>query len=409
LQKSTDPAVGLTMDPRFPTLPFMILRKSGSCLALALLVMPGCGPKPAPPDIKIGLIVEATGDIPAVGASCKNAAQMAVSEINAAGGFTLGGQRHGLSLVIEDSGGKADQAAAAARKLADAGVIAIIGPNASLGAVPAAKVADESKVLLITPWATAPNVTRTDDDKARPNVFRACFTDPFEGHVLAKFALDYMRAKKAAVLYDVASVAPRSQAELFRKEFEAAGGKIVAFESYKTGDKDFSAQFKVIQAASPDVIFLPSYYNDVPAQLKMAHQMGLKVPFLGSDNWSAPEMVKLAGADAEGAYYCGHYSPLAKNTVTGTFVVSYQKAHGKETPDDVAALTYDSVNLLKTAITAAGGTDRQAVRAAMAGIRSFEGVTGKISYPPGSGDPVKSAVMMQVQNGANVFITNIDP
>jgi branched-chain amino acid transport system substrate-binding protein len=379
-------------------------------LAMGAMVLASCAQKPAKPDIKIGLIAELTGDIPAVGTSCRNAAQMAVDEINEAGGIEIGGQKHGLGLVIEDSGAKADQAAAAAQKLVgQPDVLAIVGPNASLGAIPAAQVAEDARVLLITPWSTNPQTTLDKEGKPKRFVVRACFTDALQGKVLAKFAREYMHARNAAVLYDATSEAPRGQAEIFKKDFESQEeGKIVAFETYTTGDKDFSAQLTRIKAAGPDIVFLPSYYSDVPLQLQQARKLGLTVPFLGSDNWSTPEIIKLAGADAEGAYFCNHYSPDAKNEITGRFVVSYKKRFGQK-PDDVAALTYDSFNLLGEAIAAAGKVDRLAVRDALSKIGVYQGVTGKISYPTGSGDPVKGAVMMQVKDGKFLWITNIDP
>jgi branched-chain amino acid transport system substrate-binding protein len=378
-------------------------------LGAASLLSPSCKKKEAGPTVKIGLIAELTGDIPAVGASCRNAAQMAVDEINEAGGIDVGGVRHGLTLVVEDSNAKADQAAAAAQKLINQDqVLAIVGPNASLGAIPAAQIAEGSQVLLIAPWSTNPKTTLDNENNPKKWVVRACFTDSFQGQVLAKFAHDYMHATKAGVLYDVASEAPKGQAELFRANFEKNGGQVVAFETYTTGDKDFSAQLTKIKQAAPDLVLLPSYYSDVPLQLQQAHRLGLTVPFLGSDAWSSPEIVKLAGQDAEGAFFCNHYSPGAKNEITGRFVVSYQKRYGQE-PDDVAALTYDSFGVLRSAIAKAGKADRQAVRDALSKIGVYDGVTGKISYPSGSGDPVKGAVMMKVAGGKFVWVTNVDP
>lgn len=376
---------------------------------IALAVSTACSRKPAEPDVKIGIIAELSGDISAVGASCKNSAEMAVGEINEKG-LDVGGERHGLKLIFADSGGKPEVAVEEARKLIDQeDVLALIGPNSSHDAIPVADIAEASQVLMITPWSTNPKTTLDPTGTPRKSVFRVCFTDPFEGRVLARFAQGYMHTTKAAVLYEVTSEAPRSQAELFRKDYEAAGGQIVAFETYKTGDKDFSAQLKRIKDAAPQMVFLPSYYNDVPLQLKQAHELGLTSPFLGSDNWSTPELLKRAGKDAEGAFLCSHYNPKARNETTGRFVVSYQKKYNKATPDDVAALTYDAFGMLAKAIRAAGKLDRAAVRDAMAKITSYEGVTGKMTWKPGSGDPVKSAVMQQVQNGEFLFVTNIDP
>ena len=370
-----------------------------SCAALAF----SCGKKELP-DLTIGVIAELTGDIPAVGASCKNAAEMAVAEINEAGGVKVAGKAHQLRLVVEDSRGTAAEAGAALKRLAaEDKVFAVVGPNASVGAIPAAQAAEEAKVPMITPWSTNPLTTA-----GKKWVYRACFTDAFEGHVLARFATGYLHAAKAAVLYDPETPAPKSQAELFRKDFEEAGGKIVAFETYKTGEKDFSAPLGRIAAASPDIIFLPSYYNEVPLQLSQAHKLGIKAPFLGSDNWSSPELVKLSGADAEGATFCNHYAPEVRVDAVARFVTPYKNKY-LQTPDDVAALTYDSFKLLAKALAGASRLDREAIRESLSKVRDFEGVTGKMTFPAGVGDPVKSAVMMRVEGGKPVFLTTVDP
>src|SRR6266508_5175032 len=175
---------------------------------LSLLVLSGvalvgaCGKKDLP-DLNVGVIAEMSGDIPAVGASCKNAAEMAAAELNAAGGLKVGGKPYQLRLVIEDSKGTAGEAVEAAKRLVkDDKVLVVVGPNASLGAVPASQVAEDGKVPMISPWSTNPKTTA-----GKKWVFRAGFTDAFEGHVLAKFATGYVRATKAAVLYDPGSEA----------------------------------------------------------------------------------------------------------------------------------------------------------------------------------------------------------
>ena len=167
----------------------------------------GCGGGGGAATIKVGGIGELTGDIPAVGASFKNAAEMAVKEINDAGGLEVGGKKYQIELFIEDNAGKADQSASAAQKLiTQQNVVAIIGPNASRYAIPASEVAESSKVVLISPWSTNPKTTIDAKTNApKRYVFRTCFIDPFQGRVVAKFALDNLKATRAAVLYDVAS------------------------------------------------------------------------------------------------------------------------------------------------------------------------------------------------------------
>jgi branched-chain amino acid transport system substrate-binding protein len=360
--------------------------------------------------IKVGVIAELTGSIPAVGASCKNAALLAAKEINDAGGIELGGKKYKIELAIEDSAAKSDQAAAVAQKLiTQQKVVAIVGPNSSGNAIPAAEIAETMKVSLITPWSTEPKTTiNQKTGKPKQYVFRACFTDVFEGQALGKFASETLKKQKAAVLYDVGSDVLKSQAELFRSSFEAAGGKTVAFESYTSGDKDFSAQLTKIHNADPDIIFLPSYYTDVPLQVQQAYRLGIKVPFLGSDAWSTPELIKMCGKDCEGFYFMNHYSPETKNPMTKKFADAYKAMHGS-VPDDIAALTYDSFGLLVQAIKTAGKADPQSIRDALAAIREYKGVTGEMQFQAGSGDPRKGAVIMQIKDGKFVWFADTQP
>lgn len=379
-------------------------------LCVTGLVVFGTGCKKSGPELKIGVIAELTGDIPAIGNSAKRAAELAVGEINEAGGVEVAGTTHPLRLVIEDSGGKPEPAVEAAKRLIEQEkVIAIVGPNASLGAVPAAKVAEAERVLMLSPGASAPALTLDETGKPRRYVYRACFTDAFGGKALAKFAYGYMRATKAAILYNPGSDAPKSQTEEFKKDFEAGGGAVVAVETYAQGDKDFTAQLTKIKAAGPDLLFLPSYYSEVGEQLKQIRAAGIKCPVLGSDNWTAPELIQKSGADVEGTYFSAHYSPDAMNDTVAKFRASFEKKFNKETPDDVAALTYDAFGLLKMAFAGAKSAERDALRDAFAALTTYEGVTGKLTYRGGSPDPIKSVVMKQFKGKKAIFVTNIDP
>lgn len=390
------------------------MRKMISPAALFLLsvicMLIGCGDNKQQDTIKVGLIVELTGDMPGVGASSKNAAQLAVNEQNSAGGISIGGKPFQIELVVEDNASKAEQSVAAVNKLiTQDNVLAIVGPNASLGAIPAAEIAEYNKTLLITPWSTNPKTTLdTTTGKPKDYVFRACYTDPFEGRVLARFVLDKLKAKKVAVLYDVASEAPKSQADLFRLTFEELGGKTVAFETYTTGDRDFSAQLTKIKSANPDVIFLPAYYNDVGLIAQQAHRAGITQPLVGSDAWSSPELIKLSNGTVEGDYFANHYASDIATPTAKKFIDAYTKQYGN-IPDDVAALTYDSMGLLFEAIKKSPSLDRKVVRDSLATLANYPGVTGNIQFTAGSGDPVKSAVIMQIKGDKFVWVMNAAP
>ena len=381
-----------------------------SLLLAVMMMVSACGGAGGTSTIKVGVVAELTGDIPAVGASCKNASEMAVKEINDAGGLDVGGKKYKVELFIEDNAGKADQSASATQKLiTQQNVVAIIGPNASRYAIPASEIAESSKVVLISPWSTNPKTTLdAKTNQPKKYVFRAAFIDPFQGRVVAKFAMDNLKAKKAAVLYDVASDYNKGIAEFFKATFEGAGGQVVAFETYTTNDKDFSAQLTKIKQAAPDVIFLPNYYSEVPLQIQQAKRLGITTPFVGSDSWGSEELVKLCGKDCEGYYFSTHYAADNATPVAKKFIDAYKAKYGS-TPDDVAALTYDSFGLLWTALKNASKVDRQAVRDALAKVPKYDGVTGTMQFQEGSGDPIKSAVILQIKDGKFVFFANANP
>ena len=163
---------------------------------------------------------------------------------------------------------------------------------------------------------------------------------------------------------------------------------MVAFETYTTNDKDFSAQLTKIKKAGPDVIFLPNYYSEVPLQVQQAKRLGINVPFLGSDSWGSQDLLKLCGKDCEGYYFSTHYAADCGDPAAQKFIEALQGGYSAM-PDDVAALTYDSFGSFEQAIKDAGKLDRQAVRDALAKIPNYEGVTGDMQFQEGSGDPDK--------------------
>ena len=388
------------------------MRKTPLLIVLALLVgflLVACGSEKSDA-IRIGVIAELTGDMPAVGESCRKAAEMAVKEVNNAGGLEVGGKKFKVELFVEDNAGKAEQSASAAQKLiTQQKVVAIVGPNATRYAIPASEIAGSSKVVLISPWSTNPKTTLdAKSDAPKKYVFRACFIDPFQGRVVARFALDNLKAKKAAVLYDVASDYNKGIAEFFKTTFEQNGGQVVAFETYTTNDKDFSGQLTKIKKTAPDVVFLPNYYSEVPLQIQQAKRLGLTVPFLGSDSWGSAELVKLCGNECEGYYFSTHYASDAATPAATKFIEAF-KAKYNAMPDDVAALTYDSFGLLWQAMKNGGAVDREAVRNALAKVPQYEGVTGMMQFKEGSGDPVKSAVILKIKDGKFIYFATAKP
>jgi branched-chain amino acid transport system substrate-binding protein len=381
----------------------MRLRKWTIVACVLMVLGAGACAKKEVDEIRLGVNAELTGSKPAVGASCKNAAELLVAQVNQEGGLKLGEKAWRVTLYVEDNEDKAESAAAAAQKLiTQNNVLAIVGPNASGNAIPAARICEDAKVIMVSPWSTNPKTT-----EGKKYVFRACFIDDFQGQVMAKFARDNLQAQTAAVLYDVASEYNKGIAEFFKKFFEGAGGQVVAFESYTKGDMDFSAQLTKIKGANPDVLFLPNYYNEVPLQAQQARRLGVASALIGSDSWGSEELLRLGGKDLEGCFFSTHYAPDIATEKAQKFIADYEAKYGKK-PDDVAALTYDAGNLLLAAIAKAGAPDRQEVRDALATITEFEGVTGTMQFK-GTGDPVKSAVILQIKDGKFTYHASVAP
>ncbi|MFH2064922.1 MAG: ABC transporter substrate-binding protein [Pseudomonadota bacterium] len=362
--------------------------------------------------IKIGINAPITGDIPKVGEGTKFAAQMWLEDINAAGGIDVGGIKYKVTLVIEDNESKAESAVKVNTKMiTEDEVLAIVGPQSSKQAIPAGGVADNYKTPMISPWSTNPDTT-----KDRPYVFRGCFLDPFQGPVVANFITEEFQFTKAAVLYDVASDYPKGLAEFFKKSWEGmhGPGSVVAYESFTTKDADFSSQLTNIINSGAQVLFTPQYYNEVALIVQQAHELGWKGPVVGSDSWGSAETVKLCGKDCYGLFFSTHYAAAGATGATKEFIERYQKAHGY-VPDDVGALTWDALRIVQQAIQDCGSLsgniekDRKCVRDALAKIKEFQGITGKMTFTE-EGDPIKCAVIVKIsETGEYEFYKSVCP
>ncbi len=362
--------------------------------------------------IKVGINAPITGDIPKVGEGTKYAAELWLEDINKAGGIEVGGTKYPVELVIEDSESKAESAVKANTKLiSQDDVLIIIGPQSSKEAIPAGDVANNYQTPMISPWSTNPDTTA-----GRPYVFRACFLDPFQGPMLANFISDEFKFTKAAVLYDVASDYPKGLAEFFKKAWEEKHGlgSVVAYESFTTKDTDFSSQLTKIVHSGAEVLFTPQYYNEVALIVQQAKSLGWKGPIVGSDSWGSAETVQLCGPACYGQFFSTHYAAAGAQGATKAFIDRYKAKYGY-VPDDVAALTWDALGLAKKAIESSGGLsgrikdDRKAVRDALAQIKDFDGITGKMTFS-GTGDPQKCAVIVKISDkGEYEFYKSICP
>ena len=381
-----------------------------TCLALCLVFAPSIWSRSK--TIKIGINAPMTGDIPKVGEGSKFAGQMWLEDINKAGGLKVGNKKYKVELVIEDNESKAESAVKAATKMiVEDEVLAIVGPQSSKQAVPAGSVANVYKTPMISPWSTNPDTT-----KDRPFVFRGCFLDPFQGPVLANFITQEFHFTKAAVLYDVASDYPKGLAEFFKEAWEKLHGQgsVVAYESFTTKDTDFSSQLTKINRSGAEVLFTPQYYNEVALIVQQAHELGWNKPIVGSDSWGSAETVKLCGKDCYGLFFSTHYAAAGATGATKAFIDRYNKTYGY-VPDDVGALTWDSLRIVQQAIENCGKItgkiekDRQCVRDALAKIKAFDGITGKMTFTE-EGDPLKCAVVVRISDkGEFEFFKSVCP
>ena len=388
---------------------FLSLLRPAAAVLVGLFLI-GCGGASSDAPIPIGLNLELTGAIPKVGEHSQVATEMFVEEINAAGGLEVGGQKHMLELAVADNTGTAEGATTAAERLIADGALVMIGPNASVAAVPAGAVANEQKTPMISPWSTNPATTL-----GRPWVFRVPFIDSFQGPILAAFAAEEFGAERACVLYAADSDAPRGVADNFRTAWEQAhgAGSVPANESFMTGDESFTEQLGRIAAADCDVLFTPQYYNEVPLIVRQARAAGLTIPIIGNDGWSDPQLLELCGTDCDGTFYGAHYIAAGATGATKEFIDAFQARTG-EIPSDVGALTWDAMRLAAQAIQNCGDltgeldVNRECVRVGLTAIRDFEGITGRMSFDD-EGDPIKCMVIATIEDGQASFYKSACP
>ncbi len=373
---------------------------------VALLVSVSCDRQQQPSDrrpqgpIKIGYFGDLSGPTFNFGESAKNGVLMATEEINQAGGI-IGRQ---IDIVIEDDHGSPELAATIAAKLIGQDqVVGLIAGGASGSSLAAGPLAQSAKVPMISPSSTNPAVTQIGD-----YIFRACFIDAFQGAVMAKFAANTLKAKKAAIMLDFNSPYSRGLTEYFELSFTKLGGEVVSKQSYTQGDRDYRGQLSEIKSAEPDVIYLPGYYGDITIIAKQARQMNITQTLLGGDGWDAPELWTLAGDSINGSYISNHYSVEDPSPLVQKFVYDYKRHYGNLAPDAHAALGYDAMRFLVDAVQRAGSTEGRKLRDALGETKNFPGVTGSITMDS-QRNAVKPAAILRLENGTYVFQETIRP
>lgn len=384
-----------------------LFKTIAAAVCTASLLMTGCGGDKASDSsaVKIGAICELTGANASYGTSMMRGFKLAVKEINAAGG--VNGQK--LQLVEADTKSEPAEAANAMSKLISQDKVPMVtGMFTSSSAIAACNISESSKIPYLAIGATNPAVTLQKDGSTKPNTFRVCFIDPFQGTVGANFVLNELKAKKAAVYVDNSSDYSKGLAEFFNKAFTAKGGAIVAEEAYLQKDTDFKAVLTKIKAAAPEVIYVPGYYEEVGKIIKQARELGVTVPIVGGDGWDSPKLPEIAGAAAlNNTFFTNHYSPDSEAAESKAFVAAFEKEY-KQKPDAPAVLGYDGVKLLADAMKRAGSADSAKVAAALADTKAFKAVTGETSLND-KHDAVKSAVIIEFKDGKQAYCTTVNP
>lgn len=335
----------------------------------------------------IGSMGPTSGANASYGTSVKNGAQIAVDELNEAGG--INGTK--FELKFEDDQADAGVAANAYSKLYSDNMDALLGATTSNSCQAVNKLAQKDNILMVTPSGSTKDITDPD------NVFRICFTDPLQGEKIADLVTDTLGYKNIAVLYDVSSDYGVGIHDAFVKQVKAKGAKIVSDQSFTSGDKDFNTQLTSIKSAKPDVIFVPGYYQEASFILTQAKQLGIDTPFVGSDGWDGVTTQLGTNANiANGAIFLSPFFSADSAENVKNFVGKYQEEY-KAVPDQFAADAYDGVYAIAKAYEKAGSKDTNALIKAMKEIE-VDGVTGKFSFDK-TGEPNKDAKYIQIQKG----------
>lgn len=348
--------------------------------------------------IRIGGLAPLTGDAASYGVAVNNAIQMAVEDINANGG--IDGKQ--IKYIYYDEKGDTTEATNAYNKLVqDDKVVAIIGDVTTKPTLAVAQTSQQDNIPIITATATAAEVTLTG-----PNIFRACFTDPFQGELMASYASEKLGATKVAVLSDMADDYSSGIAEAFVAKAEELGMQVVADEKYQDGDVDFKSQLTNIKGQNPDVLFLPVYYEDLRLISAQAKEVGVTAQLCGADGWDSVLTDNFDSSVLNGGVFCSQYSTESTDERVQSFISAYKEKYEMD-PNMFAVLAYDATNMMAQAISDAGSTDSQAIIDAMAALE-YDGLTGRMTFDEDR-NPQKSAVIVSIQDNAYKFVENYDP
>jgi branched-chain amino acid transport system substrate-binding protein len=365
-------------------------------LVMGALLLPSpavCAGEP----IKIGSVLRLSAGAED-GLPARRGVELAVDAINKAGG--INGRQ--LVVIFEDEKDSPTNAVNAVQKLINVDkVVAIIGPMTSGAALAAAPSANEAKIPLITPTATSPKVSG-----AGAYIYRGCSRIDKQAEALTKYVAETYKPKTVGILY---SNEPYGKGcnDVFGKEFEKLGIKVVATESFMRGAKDFKAQLTNLKAANPDILFIPGYYQETAPAAAQARQLGLKQRIIGVYGDIAPIYIELAGKAAEGHLVASEYHEEYDTPRNKQFREAYY-ALVKSLPNEpvnimFAALTFDMTNMVAEGMKKYG-PNPDGIKKFLDEVKDFDGVTGRLSFNP-EHDVVKGDVaLFEVKNGKYVKV-----
>ncbi len=366
--------------------------------AAALAGSLGCKKKSS--GITVGLYLSLTGDKADFGVSTRNGVNIALEEVNAAGGL-LGQQ---VRAVAEDTRGDSNEAASAVTRLIDREhVCGVIGEVASSLSLAGGRICQRRGIPMISPSSTNPAVTQIGD-----NIFRVCFLDPFQGEVMARFAKNSLHVSRVAIFKDQGSAYSTGLADAFRRSFTALGGQVVDEQSYRESDTHFSAQISSMLARQPEALFVPGYYAQLALIAREVRGAGFRGRMLGGDGWSSNTLTQNDDDKLVGDFYSEGFAPEGATTpVAQRFVQKYREKNRVE-PNGLAALGYDAALVMFDAIRRAGSAEPARIKAALAATRGVQGATGTITLNA-QRDAVKSAVILEVRENAVRYRETVNP
>lgn len=339
----------------------------------------------------IGAIGPLTGAAASYGLSVKQGAEIAIQEINEAGGVQVGDTTYTFAMQFEDDQATEDKAIQAYNTLMDQKIDVLLGTVTSGSCLAIIDLTAEDGILQVTPSGSAQDCTKN------PNAFRICFTDPLQGVTMADYAVNDLGYKKIAVIFNNSDEYSTGIKDAFEAQVAANGGEIVASESFVKDDVDFNTQLTSIKGTDAEVIFVPAYYNDANYITKQAKDLGMSLPFLGSDGWDGVLGAVTDPSAVENAVFLSPFFAAEDSDLVKNFVSAYETAYGA-TPDQFAADAYDGVYVFKAAMEKAGSIESAALIEAMPQI-TIDGLTGLgMSFTP-EGEPNKAAKFITIKNG----------